>query len=108
MAVIEMIGRPQVRLYIIAWGRLTEEDEGRLLARVLTARHADVTVDLCEVEEVTDRGCKAIKNVAAYMVRTGRWKCSMSLSARRLDHSSEPESLTTGESCLSLRCPLVG
>jgi hypothetical protein len=67
MAVIEMIGRPQVRLYIIAWGRLTEEDEGRLLARVLTARHADVTVDLCEVEEVTDRGCKAIKNVAAYM-----------------------------------------
>jgi anti-sigma-K factor RskA len=67
MALIERIGRPQVRLYLVAWGRLTEEDEGRLLARVLTAPHADVTVDLCEVEEVTDRGCTAIKNVAAYM-----------------------------------------
>ena len=67
MALIERIGRPQARLYLVAWGRLTEEDEGRLLARVLTARHVDVTVDLCEVEEVTDEGCKAIKNVAAYM-----------------------------------------
>ena len=49
------------------WGRLTEEDEGRLLARVLTSRHVDVTVDLCEIEEVTEEGCTAIKNVAGYM-----------------------------------------
>jgi hypothetical protein len=67
MAVIERIGRPQVRLYLVAWGRLTEEDEGRLLARVLTSRHVDVTIDLCEVDEVTDRGWQAIKNVAAYV-----------------------------------------
>lgn len=52
---------------VVAWGRLTEEDEGRLLARVLTSRHVDVTVDLCEVEEVTDEGCTAIKHVAEYM-----------------------------------------
>jgi hypothetical protein len=67
MAVIERIGNPESRPYVVAWGRLTEEDEGRLLARVLTSRHVDVTVDLCEIEEVTDEGCTAIKNVAEYM-----------------------------------------
>jgi hypothetical protein len=67
MAVIERIGKPESRPYVVAWGRLTEEDEGRLLARVLTSRHVDVTFDLCEIEEVTDEGCSAIKNVAEYM-----------------------------------------
>ena len=67
MAVIESIANPESRPYVVAWGRLTEEDEGRLLARVLTSRHVDVTVDLCEIEEVTDEGCTAIKNVAEYM-----------------------------------------
>jgi hypothetical protein len=51
VAVIERIGKPESRPYVVAWGRLTEEDEGRLLAR----------------EEVTDEGCTAIKNVAEYM-----------------------------------------
>jgi hypothetical protein len=68
MAVIERIGKPESRPYVVAWGRLTEEDEGRLLARVLISRHVDdVTVDLCEIEEVTDEGCTAIKKVAEYM-----------------------------------------
>lgn len=67
MAVIERIGRPQARPYLVAWGRLTEEDGERLLARVLTARHVDVTVDLCEIEEVTDEGCHAIRSVAEFM-----------------------------------------
>ena len=67
MAVIERIGKPESPPYVVAWGRLTEEDEGRLLARVLISRHVDVTVDLCEIEEVTDGGCTAIKNVAEYM-----------------------------------------
>jgi hypothetical protein len=67
MAVIERIGNPESRPYVVAWGRLTEEDEGRLLTRVLTSPHVDVTVDLCEIEEVTDEGCTAIKNVAEYM-----------------------------------------
>ena len=67
MAVIERLGKPESRPYVVAWGRLTEEDEGRLLARVLTSRHVGVTVDLCEIEEVTDEGCTAIKNVAGYM-----------------------------------------
>jgi hypothetical protein len=67
MAVIERIGRPDSRPYVVARGRLTDEDEGRLLARVLTSRHLDVVVDLCEVEEVTEEGCAAIKNVAEYM-----------------------------------------
>jgi hypothetical protein len=67
MAVIERIGRPESRPYVVAWGRLTEDDEARLLARVLTSRHVGVTIDLCEIEEVTDEGCTAIKNVAEYM-----------------------------------------
>lgn len=64
MAVIERIGRPEARPYVVAWGRLTEEDEERLLARVEAPPHVDVTIDLCEVEEVTDGGCLAIRNVA--------------------------------------------
>ena len=67
MAVIERIRRPESRPYVVAWGRLTKEDEGRLLARVLTLRHVDVTVDLCEIDEVTSEGCTAIKHVAEYM-----------------------------------------
>lgn len=67
MAVIERIGRHQARPHLIAWGTVTEEDEARLLARVLISRHVEVTVDLCEVEVVTDEGCEAIRNVAAYL-----------------------------------------
>ena len=89
MAVIERIGRPESRPYVVAWGRLTEEDEGRLLARVLSSRHVGVTVDLCEIEEVTDEGCTAIKNVAEYMVRIRRWWCCTSPTGRRLDRSSD-------------------
>jgi hypothetical protein len=64
VAVIERIGSPGAHPYVVAWGRLTEEDEARLLARVADARSRDITVDLCEVEEVTDEGCVAIRNVA--------------------------------------------
>lgn len=64
MAVIERIGSPGAHPYVMAWGRLTEQDEARLLARVADARSRDITIDLCEVEEVTDEGCAAIRNVA--------------------------------------------
>jgi hypothetical protein len=47
------------------WGTLTEEDEER--SRVAAPSDIDVTFDLCEVEEVTDDGCDAIKNVAEDM-----------------------------------------
>ena len=67
MAIIQRIEKSRVTPIRRGLGRLTEEDEGRLLARVLTSRHVDVTVDLCEIEEVTDEGCTAIKNVAEYM-----------------------------------------
>jgi hypothetical protein len=64
VAVVERIGGPGASPYVVAWGRLTEEDEERLLARVADPRSRDITVDLCEVEEVTDEGCAAIRNVA--------------------------------------------
>ena len=67
MAVIETIESPGAYPYVVAWGRLTEEDEERLLARVADARVRDITVDLCEVEEVTDEGCAAIRNVADHI-----------------------------------------
>ena len=67
MAVIERIGRSDTRPYVIAWGRLTEEDEHRLLARVGASPCAQITVDLREIEEVTDEGCAAIRNVAEDM-----------------------------------------
>jgi hypothetical protein len=67
MAVIERIGRSEMRPYVIAWGRLTEEDEHRLRARLAASPCAQITVDLREVEEVTDEGCAAIRNVAEDM-----------------------------------------
>jgi hypothetical protein len=67
MAVIERIGRSETRPYVIAWGRLTEEDEHRLRARVAAAPCAQITVDLREIEEITDEGCAAIRNVAEGM-----------------------------------------
>ena len=64
MAVIARIGRSETRPYVIAWGRLTEEDEPRLRARVVASPRAEITVDLREVEEVTDEGCAVIRHVA--------------------------------------------
>jgi len=72
MAVIERIGRPEARPYVVAWGRLTEQDEPRLLGLVAAPSHRDVTLDLCEVEEVTDEGCIVIKHVAEQMGRRGQ------------------------------------
>ena len=63
MAVIARIGRSETRPYVIAWGRLTEEDEPRLRARVVASPRAEITVDLREVEEVTDEGCEVLHNI---------------------------------------------
>jgi hypothetical protein len=48
-------------------GGITEEDEDRLRTRVAAPEDTDVTVDLCEVEEVTDERCVAVKDVAEDM-----------------------------------------
>jgi len=82
----------------VAWGRLTEEDEGRLLARVLTSRHVDVTFDLCEIEQVTDEGCTAIKNVAEYMGQDQTMVVLYIPTERRLDRSSDLGSRMTAAS----------
>ena len=67
MAVIARIGRSETRPYVIAWGWLTEEDEHRLRARVSASPSAEITVDLREVEELTDEGCDVIRHVANEM-----------------------------------------
>jgi hypothetical protein len=72
VAVIERIGSSEARPYVVAWGTLTQEDEDRLRTRVAAPPDVDVTVDLCEVEEVTDDGCDAIKNVAEDMGGLGQ------------------------------------
>ena len=72
MAIIERIGNSDARPYVVAWGTLTEEDEERLRTRVAAPPDVDVTFDLCEVEEVTDDGCDAIKNVAEDMGGLGQ------------------------------------
>ena len=72
VAVIERIGSSEARPYVVAWGTLTEEDEDRLRTRVAAPPDVEVTVDLCEVEEVTDEGCDAIKNVAEDMGGLGQ------------------------------------
>jgi len=72
VAVIERIGSSEARPYVVAWGTLTEEDEDRLRTSVAAPPDVDVTVDLCEVEEVTEDGCDAIKNVAEDMGGLGQ------------------------------------
>jgi hypothetical protein len=72
VAVIERVGSSETRPYVVAWGTLTEEDEGRLRTRVAAPPDVDVTVDLCEIEEVTDDGCDAIKKVAEDMGGLGQ------------------------------------
>src|SRR4029453_14349174 len=53
-------------------GALAEENEDRLRTSVAAPPDVDVTVDLCEVEEVTEDGCDAIKNVAEDMGGLGQ------------------------------------
>ena len=89
MAVIERIGRSERAPYVVAWGRLTAEDEGRLLARVEAPPQVDVTVDLCEVEEVTDEGCLAIKTVAERMGVRGQTMVVLYLPDREGTRSLE-------------------
>jgi hypothetical protein len=89
MAVIERIGSSEARPYVVAWGRLTEEDEDRLRTRVAAPADTDVTVDLCEVEEVTDEGCVAIKNVAEDMGCRGQTMVVLYLPDREATRSLE-------------------
>jgi urease accessory protein UreE len=89
VAVIERIGTSEARPYIVAWGRLTEEDEERLRMRVAAPPDVDVTIDLCEVEEVTDEGCDALKNVAKSMQDRGQTMVVLYLPEREATRSLE-------------------
>ena len=89
MAIIERIGSSDARPYVVAWGTLTEEDEERLRARVAAPPDIDVTFDLCEVEEVTDDGCDAIKNVAEDMGGLGQTMVVLYLPDREATKSLE-------------------
>jgi hypothetical protein len=82
-------GSSEARPYVVAWGRLTEEDEDRLRTRVAAPADTDVTVDLCEVEEVTDEGCVAIKNVAEDMGCRGQTMVVLYLPDREATRSLE-------------------
>lgn len=89
VAVIERIGSSEARPYVVAWGTLTEEDEDRLRTRVAAPPDVDVTVDLCEIEEVTDDGCGAIKNVAEDMGGLGQTMVVLYLPEREATRSLE-------------------
>jgi len=89
VAVIERIGSSEARPYVVAWGTLTEAVEDRLRTRVTAPPDVDVTVDLCEVEEVTDDGCDAIKNVAEDMGELGQAMVVLYLPDREATRSFE-------------------
>jgi hypothetical protein len=72
MAVIERIGRAGTRPYIMAWGRLTEHDESRLRLRLDEPSYVEATIDLREIEEVTEEGCEALLNIADYIGERGQ------------------------------------
>jgi hypothetical protein len=64
VALIERVGRPGSRPYLVALGRLTDEDEERLRISLDAPPFVEVTIDLREVEEVTDEGCEVLLNIA--------------------------------------------
>ncbi len=97
MAVIQRIGRPDTHPYVIAWGRLTEEDEDRLRTRLADPVHLDAIVDLREVEEVTDEGCGAIKSVAEQMNGRGQRMVVLYLPDREATRSLERTGLVDDE-----------
>ena len=102
VAVIERLGSSEARPYVVAWGTLTEEDEDRLRTRVAAPPDVSVTVDLCEVEEVTADGCDAIRKVAEEMGDSARrWWCCTCRIGRRRGPSSGPGSWTTARSSSS-------
>jgi hypothetical protein len=72
MAVIERIGRAGTRPYLMAWGRLTEQDEDRLRMRLDEPPYVEVTIDLSEIEEVTEEGCEVLLNIADYIGERGQ------------------------------------
>jgi anti-anti-sigma regulatory factor len=89
VAVIERIGSSEARPYVVAWGTLTKEDEDRLGKRVAAQPHVDVTVDLCEVEEITADGCDALRNVAEDMRGRGQTMVVLYLPNREATRSLE-------------------
>jgi hypothetical protein len=89
VAVIERIGSSDARPYVVAWGTLTQEDEDRLRTRVAAPPDVDVTVDLCEVEEVTADGCDAIRKVAEDMWGLGQTMVVLYLPDREATRSLE-------------------
>jgi hypothetical protein len=72
MAVIERIGLTGTRPYLIAWGRLTEQDESRLRMRLDAPPYVEATIDLREIEEVTEEGCEVLLNIADYIGERGQ------------------------------------
>lgn len=72
MAVIERVSQPGSRPYLVAWGRLTDEDEDRLLIRLDAPPFVEVTIDLRGVDEVTDEGCEVLLSVAEHIGERGQ------------------------------------
>ena len=72
MALIERVGRPGSRPYLVAFGRLTDEDEERLRISLDAPPFVEVTIDLREVEEVTDEGCEVLLNIAEHIGERGQ------------------------------------
>lgn len=89
MALIERVGRPGSRPYLVAWGRLTDEDEERLRISLDAPPFVEVTIDLREVEEVTDGGCEVLLNVAEHIGERGQRMVVLYLPDRDATRSLE-------------------
>jgi len=72
MAVIARVGSADTSDDLIVWGRLTDLDSERIRSKVDQGPGRDVTLDLREVEEVTEDGCLVLKGLAYYLRSWGR------------------------------------
>ena len=88
MAVIERIGSSG-RVPTLSPGGGSQRKRGPLRTRVAAPADADVNVDLCEVEEVPDGGCVAIKDVAEDMGCRGQTMVVLYLPDREAPRSLE-------------------
>lgn len=72
MAVIARVGPADSSDDLIIWGCLTDLDAEQIRLKVYEGPGFDVTIDLREIEEVTEDGCFVLKSLGHYLQSHGR------------------------------------
>ena len=99
MAVIERIGSSEARPYVVAWRRLTEEDEDRFRTLSRLRRTPMSTWIFARSKKYLTRGASPSRMwPRTWGVADKRWWCSTCQTGRRGPWSEPDSSITVGSS----------